>query len=1152
MTDAKERSPTERASDHATDHPPLGVSGRIARAFLDSKLTPLLVVASLLLGAFAVMVTPREEEPQISVPMIDVFAGFPGATAEEVERRVISPLERTLYEIENVEYIYSTSQPSGGMIIVRFLVGSDADEAVLRVQAKVAEVAPTLPAGAVPPMIVPRSIDDVPVLAYTLWSEDPATTPLQLRTAAQELRTELARHPRVARVQVIGGGQRVVQITLDRTRLAAHYVSALQVHQALAGLNWRLPAGSFARANVETTVEVGSFFRSAEDVGRAVVAVYQGRPVYLADVAEITDGPEEPSEYVWILAGAAGGEKELPSHLDRPALTVAVAKKPGTNAVDLVTELDRRLDAFLQGPVVPDNVRVTKTRDYGFTADEKSSELIKHLWIATLAVVALMALALGRREAVVVLVAVPTTLALTLASSYLFGYTLNRVTLFALIFAIGILVDDAIVVVENIHRHYKLGWTHPRFATAYATDEVGNPTILATFTVVAALLPLAFVSGLMGPYMRPIPINASAAMVFSLLVAFVVSPWLTYRLFKRQAEKIASEHGHVEHGLGDVTVGATPDEPTPDPAAGEVREDSRMQRFYGRMFRPLLAHRWRRWALLGGVAVLLLASMSLVYLKVVTVKMLPYDNKSEVQVVIDTPEGTTLEQTAALARALAERTRHLPEVTDVQVYAGTSAPFNFNGLVRHYFLREGPVVADLQVNLLAKHHRDRESHPFAKTLRELLAPVVREVGGSEVSVKVTEVPPGPPVLATLVAEVYGPDLGHRIRLAQEVREIFERTPGVVDVDWWVEAPGPKLEIEIDRTKARRLGTTPEVVARTLRVALHGAEAGLLHDPDAREPIPLVLRLDRAQRSDVESLLDLRLHNLDPTVQAQAMAAAMGMGINGGLDAAGGGSGPPMVPLSELVKVRETRREAYIYHKNLQPVSYVVAEVAGSEESPVYAILAMQAAISELRGPGGEPLVTLSSTLPDDTTGYAMKWDGEWQITYEVFRDMGLAFAVVMVLIYVLVVGWFKSFVTPLIIMAPIPLTLIGILPAHGFGGVFFTATSMIGFIALAGIIVRNSILLVDFINLELRRGACLEDAVVQAASVRFRPIALTAAALVVGGSVILLDPIFQGLAVALISGVVVSTALTLVVIPLLYYMYLKTLPTEKVMGICNA
>ena len=1074
---------------------PLGTSGKIARAFLESKLTPLLVVASLLLGAFAVLVTPREEEPQIKVPMIDVMVGFPGATALEVERRVVSPLEKAIYEIPNVEYVYSTSQPSGGMIIARFVVGSDPDEAVVRVQAKVAETAAGLPPGAMPPVIAPRSIDDVPVLAYTLWSE--AVSALELRQVAQELKTELARHPRVAQVWVIGGQRRAVEVRFDRQRLASHNLSLLQVYQALAGLNWRLPAGSFAAADVETEVEVGSLFRSAEEVASAVVAVYGGRPIYLRDVAEVSDGPDEAGEYVRMAAGAAGGEVGLPPGLDAPAVTVAVAKKPGANAVDLVAELDARL-AALAGPVIPANVRVTKTRDYGFTAGEKSSELIKHLWIATLAVVALMALALGRREAVVVLVAVPTTLAMTLAASYLFGYTLNRVTLFALIFAIGILVDDAIVVVENIHRHYKLGWTNPRHASIYATDEVGNPTILATFAVIAALLPLAFVSGLMGPYMRPIPINASAAMLFSLVVAFVVSPWLTYKLFRKKAEAAAQNPAREP---------AEPDAETP--------RETRLLRLYARLFQPLLASAWRRWALLGAVAVLLLASVALLPVRWVKVKMLPYDNKSEVQVIIDMPEGATLEETAGVARSLAREASRLPEVTDVQVYAGTSAPFNFNGLVRHYFLRSGPLVADLQINLLPKHHRHRASHPFAKELRQRLRPLAESAGAN---VKVTEVPPGPPVLSTMVAEVYGPDLERRVELATAVREIFESTPGIVDVDWWIEEQGPKLELMVDREKVARLGITPEAVVRTLRLALDGAEAGLLRDEAAREPVPLMLRLARAQRSSADDLLAVRVHAADGR----------------------------MVPLSELVEPLPARGERFIYHKNLQPVSYVVGEVAGADESPVYGILDMRRRIAELEDPSGRPIEVLSASMPEDTSRYALKWDGEWQITYDVFRDMGLAFAVVLVLIYVLVVGWFRSFVTPLIIMAPIPLTLIGILPAHALGGVFFTATSMIGFIALAGIIVRNSILLVDFINLELAAGEPLEEAVVRAGAVRFRPIALTAAALVVGGLVILLDPIFQGLAVALISGVVVSTALTLVVIPLLYYMYVRKVGRETV------
>ena len=1072
---------------------PVGASGRIARAFLESKLTPLLVVFSLLVGAFSVLVTPREEEPQIKVPMIDVFLAMPGATAEEAERRLIGPVEKAIYEIPNVEYVYSTTQPSGGIVIVRFLVGTDPDQAIVRVQTKLAELAPKLPPGAMPPVVASRGIDDVPVLAWTLWSKD--ASPTQLRQVAEELKSEMTRHPRVAQVTVIGGQRRVLRVTFDRDRLASHHASLLQATQALSTLNWRLPAGTFSSGNLETQVEVGSLLRSADEVGNVVVGVAGGRPVFLREIATIADGPEEASQYAWLMAGAAGSEKGLPAGTDSAAVTVAVGKKPGTNAVELVEELEA-LVAKLKGPVVPSNVTMTKTRDYGHTANEKSSELMFHVGLATISVVLLMAFALGRREALVVLVAVPTTLALTLASSYLFGYTLNRVTLFALIFAIGILVDDAIVVVENIHRHYELGWGPPRLTTVYAVDEVGNPTILATFAVVAALLPLAFVSGLMGPYMRPIPINASAAMVFSLFIAFVVSPWLTFKLFRKYAEE------HMKKGQA-FEVDA------------QTSQEDRLHRFYKALFTPLLESAAKRWALIGGVVVLLLLSMGLVYLKVVKVKMLPYDNKSEIQVVLDMPEGTTLETTGAAARELAQTVRQLPEVTDVEVYAGTSGPFNFNGLVRHYFLRSGPLVADLQVNLLPKDARKRDSHPFAKDVRNLLLPVAKKWNGN---LKVTEVPPGPPVLSTMVAEVYGPSLEKRVDLARKVRTIFEETPGVVDTDWLVGAPAPKLELAVDGEKAARSGITSEMVVRTLRVALDGAEVGLLRDDRSREAVPLVLRLDRAQRSSLDGLLSTSVH----------------------------GSQGQLVPLRELVTVKEGTRERFIYHKNLQPVTYVLAEMAGVAEAPVYGILDMEKRIQALKAPDGSPLEVMSTHMPTDPTRYAMKWDGEWHITYEVFRDMGIAFAAVIVLIYFLVVGWFRSFVTPLIIMAPIPLTLIGILPSHGLGGVFFTATSMIGFIALAGIIVRNSILLVDFINLELEMGEKLEDAVVKAGAVRFRPIALTAAALVVGGLVILLDPIFQGLAVALISGVVVATALTLVVIPLLYFMYLKTVGTDAI------
>jgi multidrug efflux pump subunit AcrB len=1071
----------------------IGISGRIAGAFLDSKLTPLLVVAALLLGFFAVAVTPREEEPQIKVPMVDVMLGFPGATAKEVEQRVVTPAEKLISEIENVEYVYSTSMPSGGMVIARFKVGTDPDQAVLRVHSKLMSAMDRMPEGAMQPLVKLVTIDDVPAAAFTLWG--PGKSPGELRSVADELSALLRRHDRVATTTVLGGQQRVVRVTFDKNRLSSYHASVLQAWQALQGANWSLPAGAMSSLDQELEVQVGEFLRTADEVADVVVGVYQGRPVYLRDVATVVDGPEDPVQYVWMGTGPAAGEKGIQPGMDTPAVTIAVAKKPGTNAVELVADLDRLL-AEQKGKLIPGDVQVTKTRDYGATAGEKSNELIFHVFLATISVVLLMGLMLGRKEAVVVMVAVPVTLALTLASSYFFGYTLNRVTLFALIFSIGILVDDAIVVVENVHRHYQLKWTGARHATVFGVDEVGNPTILATFTVIAALMPLAFVSGLMGPYMRPIPVNASAAMFFSLVVAFVVSPWLTYRLFNRDHGKNGQAGQHQPHD--------------------ETEEETRLHKAYANLMRPLLQKPKVRWMALGGVVGLLLLSMALVPMRAVLVKMMPYDNKSELQVVIDAPEGYTLERTNAAAREMAQLLSGLPEVTDYQVYVGTSAPFNFNGLVRHYFLRRAANQADIQVNLVDKHLRDQPSHEFAKEVRTLLKPVADRHG---VNLKVAEVPPGPPVLSTMVAEIYGPSDEGRVEVARQVRGIMEGTEGIVDVDWLVEENSPRAELVVDREKAIKSGITAEMVARTLRVALSGADAGLLHVDRERSAVPLRLQLDRGQRSRVEDLLDLTVHAADGR----------------------------LVPLSELVRVVESRRESWIYHKNLQPVTYVLGEVAGSAESPVYGILNMNPQVEAIATPDGGKLEVMSTHMPENSQRYAMKWDGEWHITYEVFRDMGIAFGVVMVLIYVLVVGWFGSFVTPLIIMAPIPLTLIGILPGHATLGVFFTATSMIGFIALAGIIVRNSILLVDFINLEIRSGESVESAVMKAGAVRFRPILLTALALVVGAGVIYLDPIFQGLAVSLIAGVLVSTALTLVVIPLLYYMYLTKVGTAVVM-----
>ncbi|MCG6949474.1 MAG: efflux RND transporter permease subunit [Acidobacteria bacterium] len=1075
----------------------IGMAGRIGKAFLDSKLTPLIIVASLLLGLFAILVTPSEEEPQIKVPMIDVMVGFPGATAEEVEHRVITPLEKLLYEIENVEYIYSISNPSGGLIVVRFLVGTDPDQAAVRVHTKIQSALDQMPEGLMPPIVKPRTIDDVPVVAYTLWGEH--TTPVELRRVADEVKVELTRHPRVAQVWVIGGQRRVVRVDFNREQLASYGISMLQAYGALKSLNWRLPAGATAVANSEVLVDAGQFLQSADEVRDLVISAHGGRPVYLGDVADVHDGPEEPANYVWLGSGPAAPEKGLDTGTDVPAVTVAVAKKPGTNAVDMVNDLDQMLER-LAGRVIPSNVHVLKTRDYGATAQEKSDELLKHLWSATIAVILLMWITLSWREASVVAVVIPVTLALTLAASYFFGYTLNRVSLFALVFSIGILVDDAIVVVENIHRHIKLKWAGAKRTTVYAVDEVGNPTILATFAIISALLPLAFVRGLMGPYMRPIPINASAAMLFSLMVAFTISPWLAYRLFRKESETGAEE----------------PNEELPEDT--ELPAEGRISKLYSFIMKPLIGRSLLRYLFLAGVATLLIAAIGTVAVGFTTVKMLPHDNKSELQIVIDAPEGFSLEQTNSAARELAYHFRSMPEVTDFQVYAGTAAPFNFNGLVRHYFLRNGSNMADIQVNFVHKHKRSDKSHALANEVRQMLLPTAEVLG---VDIKVTEIPPGPPVLSTLVAEVYGPTLEGRLEVADQVKEVFATTDGVVDVDWEVEAPGPRVEIHVDREKAMLSGVTPEQVVRTLRIALDGAEAGLIHDSTSRDPVPIVLRLDRTQRAHVDDLLMLAVHGRDGR----------------------------MVPLSEIATVVDHDRERSRYHKNLQPVTYVYGEVAGRFEAPVYAILEMKDRLDEIITPLGEPLEIITTTLPDDSTRYIMKWDGEWHITYEVFRDMGIAFAVVMVLIYVLMVGWFKSFITPIIIMVPIPLTLVGILPAHGIFGVFFTATSMIGFIALAGIIVRNSILLVDFINLELKSGEILEDAVVKAGAVRLVPIFLTQLSTIVGASFMLSDPIFQGLALAMISGIIVSTALTLGVIPVLYYMYLKFVGPENVVEI---
>jgi multidrug efflux pump subunit AcrB len=1054
--------------------PTTGIAGRLAAAFIHSKLTPLLIASSLLLGAYAVLALPREEEPQIKVPMVDVFVDLAGASPTEIEQRVTRPVEQWLWEIPGVEYVYSTSSAGRAMIVVRFLVGQDEEQALVRLNQKLAANAPALPAGASPPLVQLRSIDDVPVMALTLWGR--GYDDLRLRAMARQLQEVLKELPDVSTTAVIGGRPRQVTVSLDPAALAARNVDPLAVEQALSAANDRASAGTIVAANRAWRLESGRWLESVEAVKNSVIATPGGSPVRLADVASVTDGGGEPDSYVvhYPRAGEAF-----------PAVTLSIAKRKGANAIALTQAIERKI-ASVRGYLLPSDLQTSITRNYGESAAQKSNELLWHMFLAVVSVSALIWLVLGRRESAVVLVAIPVTLALTLFVFYLYGYTLNRITLFALIFSIGILVDDAIVVVENIVRHLRLGRSHTLEATAVrAVDEVGNPTILATLAVVAAILPMAFVGGLMGPYMRPIPVGASAAMLFSLLVAFVVTPWAAVRVLRRV------------------------------PGHGDQSED-RLTALYRRAMGPLIEKSGPRFIFLAVVAILLLVAVALVPAGLVTVKMLPFDNKSELQVILHMPEDTPLESTAAVASALADEALRDEAVTSVQSYAGTASPYTFNGLVRHYFLRQAPNLGDLQVMLVGKDDRREQSHTIAKRLRTRLDPIAARLGAR---IQVVEVPPGPPVLQTLVAEVYGPDPDRRLALAKTVRATFEKTAGVVDVDWYVESSQPKLRLDVDEEKAAAAGLSAVQIASVVRLAGAGVSAGLLHDSRAREDVPIVLRLPRELRGSLAAVQGLRLGH------------------------------QRSIAVGELTRAVTTEEEPSVYHKNLLPVTYVTGDVAGAVESPVYAILQMNRALASLRAPEGYSVEIFNARQPFDSSRYAMKWDGEWHITYEVFRDLGIAFAAVLVLIYILVVGWFQSFVTPLTIMLAIPFSLVGILPAHALLGAFFTATSMIGFIAGAGIVVRNSIILVDFIELRVKDGMPLEQAVVDAGAVRFRPMALTAAAVIVGSAVILFDPIFQGLAISLMAGEVASLLLSRMTVPITYYLTHRHRPVQQLMPV---
>jgi multidrug efflux pump subunit AcrB len=1078
----------------------LGFAGRIARAFIDSKLTPLIIITSILLGMAAIVLLPREEEPQIKVPMIDVLVSMPGFSAKEVEERATRPMEKLLWEIPGVEYIYSTSRPGESLAIVRFKVGEDVEKSLVKLNQKLQSNFDRIPRGVSFPLIKPKSIDDVPILALTFHSQD--YDHLTLRRMVAQVDDAVKQVPLVAETTVIGGARRQLRVLLDPARLASRNLSVAEVLPRLTQANRQVIAGALTSNNQEAIVETGGFLANAQDAGNVVIGVFAGKPVYLREVAEITDAAEEPSQYVFFGAGAA--IKAMAD--EQPAVTLSIAKRPGANAISVAHQVLRKVET-LKGHLIPQDIGIMVTRNYGETATEKSNELLLHMGIAVIGVSVLILLALGWRESGIVAVAIPATLALTLLVFYLYGYTLNRITLFALIFSIGILVDDAIVVVENIVRHFHLPQNKGRGRSAIAVEavnEVGNPTILATFAVIAAVLPMAFVGGLMGPYMRPIPIGASAAMFFSLAIAFIVTPWASIRVlhwgkkYSSLTEGVsqATAHSHFEHPEDFFT------------------------RVYRRFMAPLIKHRFWRYTFLVGIVSLLVGAMSLVGIGWVKVKMLPFDNKSEFQIILNMPEGSALEQTAQAAREIAAAVRVEPEVTDYQVYAGVAAPFNFNGLVRHYFMRRGAHMADLQINLVPKAERKAQSHDIAKRIRPRVAAIAAKYGAR---VAVAEVPPGPPVLQTLVAEIYGPTEENRLALAQKVIEIFKTTKGVVDTDWYIEADQPKARLVIDKEKAALHGISAETISQTLRVAVGGEKIDLLHVPRDKEDIDILVQLPRANRTTPEDLLALR-------VRSSANPSA------------------PLVPLRELVKVEQTTVDRSIYHKNLMPVTYVIGDVAGVVESPVYAILNMNKALKALdtRGFGGNgaALKVYNSSQPFTEDQPSMKWDGEWHITIEVFRDLGTAFGAVLILIFILMVGWFRSFVTPLVVMAAIPFSLVGIFPAHGLIGAFFTATSMIGFMAGAGIVVRNSIILVDFIEQRLAEGMPLDEAVVDAGAVRFRPMLLTALAVVVGASVILADPIFQGLAISLMAGEIASLLISRMAVPVLYFMAFNRKPSE--------
>lgn len=1060
-----------------------GFSGNIAKAFIQSKLTVLLMIAFLLIGGYSTFLIPREEEPQIQVPMADIFIGYPGASPKDVETKVAVPVEKMVSNIKGVEYVYSTSMQGQAMLIVQFNVGEDVERSLVKLYSELMKNMDKMPQGVTLPLIKTRAIDDVPVLGLTLWSDK--YDDYQLKQIGQELANEVKKINDVSDVNIIGGRKSEVKVLLDKNKMAENHVDFLSISKQIQGSNVQLAGGTLLQKDTVFSVETGNFLTSSDEVGNLVVGTNQQHPVYLKQIATVTEGAETPRQYVLFGYGNADAANARTFKSNYPAVTLSIAKKKGADAMQLSEQILNKVK-HLEKELLPGDVHLTVTRNYGESASDKVGELLLHLFIAIVVVTVFVMLAMGWRGGLVVFLSVPVTFALTLFSYYFMDYTLNRITLFALVFITGIVVDDSIIIAENMHRHFKMKKLPPLQAAIYAINEVGNPTILATFTVIAAVLPMAFVSGMMGPYMSPMPIGASIAMILSLIVALTLTPYLGY-IFLREKEK---------HGVGHED-GNPP-----------LLESTRIYKIYRSFINPLLETRWKRWTFILSIVVILFAALSMFYTKAVAVKMLPFDNKNEFQVVIDMPEGTTLEKTQAAAKDIASYVAHQPMVKNYQTYIGTSAPISFNGLVRHYDLRRGENVADIQINLVDKKDRSNQSHDIAKEMRDAIQSIGRKYNAN---VKLVEVPPGPPVLSTLVAEIYGPDYNEQIRIAGEVGKLLKSTKDVVDVDLMTEADQPEYHIEVDKEKAMHYGILTTQVAATVDAALSGMPAGNISQPAAYAQTVIKLQLSDPDKSNLDDVLNLKV-----------------IGMQGNA-----------VPIRDLVNVTRQLKPKSIYRKNQKEVVYVLADMAGDLESPSYAISDVSDRLKNIRLPKGFSLKEEYTHQPELEDNYSLKWDGEWQITFEVFRDLGIAFAVVIIMIYILIVGWFQNFTVPLVMLAAIPLSLIGIVLGHWMMDAYFTATSMIGFIALAGVMVRNSILLIDFVNIRLKEGIPLKQAIIEAGAVRTTPILLTAGAVALGAVIILFDPIFQGLAISLMGGTITSTFLTLIVVPLLYFKMMR-------------